>query len=76
MDLFAKIKKIIGEKVSGEEDININTVLYQLGLNSIEFILLLCNLEEELNIEIDIEDINDFRKLTIEDIIKIAEEKK
>lgn len=76
MNLFEKVIDIIKEKFPNENNLERSTKLFSLDINSIEFILLLSEIEEKLDIEIDIENVKDFQTLTLEDIIEIAEEYK
>ena len=76
MDLLKKIEEIVKEKVPFVNNLELNTKLFSLDINSLEFILLLSEIEKQLNFEIDIENVNDFQTLTIGDIIEMAEEAK
>ena len=76
MAALDKIKEIIRNRIDINQNVDIETKLYSLDINSIQFILLLSEFEEQFDIEIDIENVDDFKNMTIQDIISIIEETK
>ncbi|WP_035293004.1 acyl carrier protein [Clostridium sp. KNHs214] len=70
---FEKIKKIIAEQLSIEEDeVQLNsTFTDDLGVDSLEIFEIVMSLEDEFNIEIPNEDIENMK--TVGDIVKYVE---
>lgn len=73
MNILDQIIEVISEKLDIDQNLDIETELYSLDINSIQFILLLCEFENKFDIEIDIDDVDDFKAITIGDVIKIVE---
>lgn len=70
---FEKIKKIIAEQLSiEEEEVQLNsTFTDDLGVDSLEIFEIVMSLEDEFNIEIPNEDIENMK--TVGDIVKYVE---
>lgn len=70
-----KILTIIKEACALEENMDENTTLESLSLDSLSFVEALVEIEEEFHIEFDIDELGIFNWEKIEDIIKNVEEK-
>ena len=73
MNLKEKIVKVLksvsGIETAHEED----RLLDDLALDSLELVLLLVDLEEELNLQLDESDMNPFDLITVGDVVRLAE---
>ena len=69
---FGIIQKIFLEQLNVNEEVYMESKLFELGVDSIGFMILIVYLENELEIEIDIERILDkqYDMITVEDLIK------
>ena len=67
MNYTEQIVAFLNEKYS-RNDLNDNTVLFDIVADSIEFVMLLCDIEKVVDREISLDKIEDITKLRICDI--------
>lgn len=70
------IKDFVYKKIRSltKKDFNQESNVYEIGVDSLDFIELITNVEEELNISISDDELMSIKK--VEDIIKLLESKK
>lgn len=70
-EFMGKLCEFISNKFEGAE-IDANTKLIELAGSSLEFIDLICEVEEEFDVEIDLIKVHDITQLTITDIANLV----
>lgn len=71
--VFEKIRTMLAEKLECEaEEIKMETAFDALGIDSLDVMELLMNLEEELGVEIEM---GENKVSTVADLVKLIEEK-
>lgn len=70
-----KVIRIIKKACALEEDISLESELALLSLDSLSFVNVIVELEEEFGIEFDIDELAIFHWKTVDDIVKNIEEK-
>ena len=73
MNCFEEFKKIISGKVKDASKITMESVLKDLGLDSLDLLEIVTEGEEKLNITFKDEELLSFK--TVGDVVKCAEEK-
>lgn len=69
---FEKVRAILAEHLGEDEDtITMDTVIKDLGIDSLDTVEILMNIEDELGVEIQPEDIGE----TVGDLVKLIEER-
>lgn len=72
MDVFAKVKGLISEQLSVDEDeITMETSFEELDADSLDIVEMVMALEEEFNLEISDEEVEKIK--TVGDIVKYIE---
>lgn len=69
---FEKVRAILAEHLGEDKDaITMDTVIKDLGIDSLDTVEILMNIEDELGVEIQPEDIGE----TVGDLVKLIEER-
>lgn len=73
MEVEASVIEIIST-ITGREEVSINDSLVgDLGMDSLMMVLLLTDLEDSLGIELEESDMNPFDLVKVEDVVELAE---
>ncbi len=67
--IFSKIEEYLKTKISWNYDINDNTALSHIGITSVDFVLLLIYIEDELDVAFEDDDLLMSNDITIDELI-------
>ena len=70
-----KIIAIVSQACAIEELVCLQSELKSLSIDSLTFVEMLVQLEEEFEIEFDFDELNEFNCITIGDIVRVVEKK-
>ena len=73
MNTYEELKEILKDKVNVEE-IELSSDLRKLGIDSLDLVEIIMDVEDKFNIQFETDDLNKF--VTVEDVVKAIEAKK
>lgn len=75
MQIKEQVRTIVSNIIEGAAQLDDESLLKGVGLNSINFIQMIVELEDEFNIEFDEDELDDYETISIQSLVDYIEKK-